>query len=231
MAAGMTGTPLPDWDGDVAAARALQAELAGQVSLRDGFARPLRTIAGFDVGFEDDGATTRAAAVLLDADSLQVIAAEVARLPTRMPYIPGLLSFRELPALLLALDMLPQAPDLAFVDGHGIAHPRRLGIAAHFGVATGLPSIGVAKKVLVGSAPEPHQMRGAYTALRHKGVQLGWMLRSKVKCNPLVVSPGHRVSLASAADLVMRFTGTYRLPEPTRLADRLASRRGAVDAS
>lgn len=214
-----------DWDGDIAAARALQVELAAQVSLRDGFHRPLRTIAGFDVGFEDDGATTRAAAVLLDADGGQVLASQVARIPTRMPYIPGLLSFRELPALLLALEGLPRAPDLAFVDGHGIAHPRGLGIAAHFGVATGLPSIGVAKKILVGSGSEPHQMRGAYTPLRHKGAQLGWILRSKVKCNPLVVSPGHRVSLASSADLVMRFTGKYRLPEPTRLADRLASRR------
>ena len=100
-----------------------------------------------------------------------------------------------------------------------------MGIAAHFGVATGLPSIGVAKKILVGSGSEPHQLRGAYTPLRHKGAQLGWLLRSKLRCNPLVVSPGHRVSMASTADLVMRFTGSYRLPEPTRLADRLASRR------
>jgi deoxyribonuclease V len=225
---GNAGTTVPhmaDWDGDIAAARALQVELAARVSLRDGYAKPLRTIAGFDVGFEDDGATTRAAAVLLDADSLQVLASEVARIPTRMPYIPGLLSFRELPALLLALEALPQAPDLAFIDGHGIAHPRGLGIAAHFGVVTGLPSIGVAKKILVGNGSAPHQVRGAYTPLRNKGAQLGWLLRSKLKCNPLIVSPGHRVSMASAADLVMRFTGTYRLPEPTRLADRLASRR------
>ena len=214
-----------DWDGDVAGARALQVELAGKVSLRDGYATPLRTIAGFDVGFEDGGDTTRAAAVLLDADTLEVLASEIARIPTRMPYIPGLLSFRELPALLLALKALPRAPDLAFVDGHGIAHPRGLGIAAHFGVATGLPSIGVAKKILVGSGSEPHALRGAYTPLRHKGAQLGWLLRSKLRCNPLVVSPGHKVSMASAADLVMRFTGSYRLPEPTRLADRLASRR------
>lgn len=220
-----THADMAPWNGNVAAARALQVELAGKVSLRDAYPQPLRTIAGFDVGFEDEGATTRAAAVLLDADTLEVLASEVARIPTRMPYIPGLLSFRELPALLLALDGLPQAPDLAFVDGHGIAHPRGLGIAAHFGVATGLPAIGVAKKILVGSGADPHQVRGAYTPLRHKGHQLGWLLRSKLRCNPLVVSPGHRVSMASAADLVMRFTGRYRLPEPTRLADRIASRR------
>lgn len=213
------------WDGSIAAARALQSELAQQVVLRDGFENPLRTIAGFDVGFEEGGATTRAAAVLLDADTLQVIDAQVVRIATSRADVPGLSSFRNLPALLGALDALPRRPDLAFVDGHGIAHPRGLGIAAHFGVVTGLPSIGVAKKSLTGSGPEPHQVRGAYTALRHQGRQIGWLLRSKPKCNPLVVSPGHRVAMASAADLVMRFTAGYRLPEPTRLADRLASRR------
>ena len=214
------------WDGDTAALRAQQAGLAGDVVLRDGFPTPLRTIAGFDVGFEDDGATTRAAAVLLDADTLAVIDQQVARRPTAMPYIPGLLSFREMPALLAALDMLPARPDLAFVDGHGIAHPRRFGIAAHFGVATGLPAIGVAKKILVG-APRMalHDMRGAFTPLRDGATQIGWLLRSKPGCLPLVVSPGHRVAMASAPELVMRYTRGYRLPEPTRLADSLASRR------
>ncbi|WP_242108013.1 deoxyribonuclease V [Luteimonas aquatica] len=213
------------WDGSVASARALQSELAKAVLLRDDFPTPLRVLAGFDVGFEDDGATTRAAAVLLDARTLQPLDMQVARVPTSMPYVPGLLSFRELPALLQALEQLRQRPDLVFVDGHGIAHPRGLGIAAHFGVATGLPSIGVAKKRLTGSGPEPHQTRGAYTALRQGGRQIGWILRSKPNCNPLYVSPGHRVALASAADLVMRCVTRYRLPEPTRLADRLASRR------
>jgi deoxyribonuclease V len=216
---------MPDWDGSISAARALQVELAQQVLVRDDFPDPLCTIAGFDVGFEDDGAVTRAAAVLLDAQTLAVIDQQVARVATPMPYIPGLLSFRELPALLLALALLPQRPDLAFVDGHGIAHPRRLGIAAHFGVAAGLPSIGVAKKILVGTAAALHEIRGAHTPLRDRGQQIGWLLRSKPRCNPLVVSPGHRVSMASAAQLAMRFNTHYRLPEPTRLADRLASRR------
>ena len=204
----------------------MQLELARRLVLKDGFAKPLRTVAGFDVGFEEDGAVTRAAAVLLDAVTLQPIAMEVARVPTTVPYIPGLQSFRELPALLAVLDLLPQQPDLVFVDGHGIAHPRRLGIAAHFGVATGLPSIGVAKKILFGDGIIPHQTRGAYTALRDGREQIGWLLRSKVNCNPLVVSSGHRVAMASAADLVMRYVTAYRLPEPTRLAGRLASRRG-----
>lgn len=220
-------TPMfPDWDGNTAVLRALQSELAEQTSLRDGFAKPLRTVAGFDVGFEEGGAITRAAAVMLDADSREVIASVVARLPTRMPYIPGLLSFRELPALFAALEQLPQAPDLAFLDGHGIAHPRRLGIAAHFGVATGLPSIGVAKKILIGeNRTNLHDMRGAFTPLRDGREQIGWVLRSKVGCLPLIISPGHRVAMASVPELVMRYVTTYRLPEPTRLADRSASRR------
>lgn len=219
-----------DWDGSPADARRLQAELAARVSLRDGFPASPRWIGGFDVGFEDGGAVTRAAAVLLDARSLQPVACEVARVATSMPYVPGLLSFRELPALLQALARLPRAPELAFVDGHGIAHPRRLGIAAHFGVVADLPSIGVAKKILVGSASTAlHDMPGAFTPLRHGGQQIGWLLRSKPRCNPLVVSPGHRVSMAAAPELVMRMVAGYRLPEPTRLADRLASRRGSVE--
>jgi deoxyribonuclease V len=164
--------------------------------------------------------------VLFDADTLQPLASEVARIPTRMPYIPGLLSFRELPALLAALAMLPATPDLAFVDGQGIAHPRRFGIAAHFGLATALPCIGVAKKVLVGIADQAlPDVRGACVALRDAGEQVGWLLRSKPGCNPLVVSPGHHVAMASAPELAMRWTTRYRMPEPTRLADRLASRR------
>lgn len=217
---------MPAWDGDVGAAHQVQVDLARRLVLRDDFAKPLRTVAGFDVGFEDDGATTRAAAVLLDADTLKVLDAQVARLPTRMPYIPGLLSFRELPALLEALALLSVPPDLAFVDGHGIAHPRRLGIAAHFGIMTGLPSIGVAKNILTG---EPrmalHEMRGAFTPLRSGKEQIGWLLRSKPGCLPLIVSPGHRVAMPSAPELVMRYVAKYRLPEPTRLADRLASNR------
>ncbi len=219
-----TASMFPEWDGDTDGLRHLQTELAAQVVVRDGFTKRLRTVAGFDVGLEDDGATTRAAAVLLDADSLEIIASEVARLPTRMPEIPDLLSFRELPALLAALARLPHVPDLAFVDGHGIAHPRRLGIAAHFGVLTNLPSIGVAKDILIGeSRTNLHDMRGAFTPLRDGREQIGWVLRSKPGCPPLLVSPGHRVAMASAPELVMRYTTSHRLPETTRLASQLAS--------
>ena len=219
-------TPFADWDGSIAGARTLQRTLAAQVSLEDGFAQPLRTLAGFDVGFEDAGATTRAAAVLLDAETAEVLEAHVARVPTTMPYVPGLLSFRELPALLAALSRLSRTPDLVFVDGQGIAHPRRLGIAAHFGVVTGLPTIGVAKNVLCGHHEVPGAGAGERTPLVHRGDQVGWALRSKRRCNPLIVSPGHRVSMQGSLDWVLRTLRGYRLPEPTRLADRLASRRG-----
>lgn len=221
-----SANPFPGWDGSIAGARTLQARLAARVVLEDRFATPLRTVAGFDVGFEDGGDTVRAAAVLLDAETLQVLDAQVAQLPTSMPYVPGLLSFRELPALLQALERLSVSPDLAMVDGQGIAHPRRLGIAAHFGVATGLPSLGVAKKRLVGHYDEPGPNPGDRSRLVDHGQTLGYALRSKARCNPLIVSPGHRVSLETAVRLVLRFLDGYRLPAPTHRADRLASRRG-----
>ncbi|MDQ3040269.1 MAG: endonuclease V, partial [Pseudomonadota bacterium] len=148
------------------------------------------------------------------------------------PYIPGLRSFRELPALLSALAMLSHPPDLAFLEGHGIAHPRRLGIAAHFGLVSGLPSIGVGKQVLIGtSVTHLHEMRGAFTPLRDGREQIGWLLRSKPGCLPLVVSPGHKVALASAPELVMRYVLTTPWPEPTRLAEHLATQGNRPPAS
>lgn len=227
----MPATVFGSWDGTTAGARALQQALAGRVSLIDGFPKHLARIAGFDVGFEDSGRTTRAAAVLLDAHSLEPLQSKVARVPTSMPYIPGLLSFRELPALLAALDLLSERPDLAFIDGQGIAHPRRLGIAAHFGVAADLPSIGVAKKPLAVTFNEPGPEPGQQTPMCIGDDLVGYVLRSKSRCRPLFVSPGHRVSPASAVRLVTRCLKGYRLPEPTRLADRLASRRDGTARS
>ncbi|MGE8496206.1 MAG: deoxyribonuclease V [Pseudomonas sp.] len=218
-------SPLVSWQGDTVAARELQKRLAGQVRLEDDYP-PLRRLAGVDVGFEDGGSITRAAAILLDGATLEPLAECVARIPTCMPYIPGLLSFRELPALLHALAGLPQEPDLIFVDGHGIAHPRGLGIAAHLGVVSGLPTIGVAKKILTGSHAVLGEERGARVELLNRAREvIGWVLRSKDRVRPLIVSPGHRVSLERAPELVMACVRRHRLPEPTRLADRLASRR------
>lgn len=223
-----TAPVFPGWDGSVPRARMLQKELAAQVSLQDRFPAAPALLAGFDVGFEDEGATTRAAAVLLDARTLQPLELQVARVPTSMPYVPGLLSFRELPALLQALAQLSRRPELVFVDGQGIAHPRRLGIAAHFGVVTGLPTLGVAKKPLAGHFEAPGAAAGDHSPILLRGEQVGWALRSKPRCNPLIVSPGHGVGLDSALAWTLRTLRGYRLPEPTRLADRLASRRGEM---
>jgi deoxyribonuclease V len=197
--------------------RALQTEWAQQVIRRDAYSNPLRTVAGLDVSDEDEGNTLRACAVLLDACSLDVLDQQTVRLPAPMPAISGLLGFRVMPALLEAVSKLHARPDLALLQGHGYAHPRRFGLAAHFGIASGLPSIGVAEAILVGETRMAlHEMRGAFTPLRNGKDQIGWLLRSKPGSLPLVVSPGHKVAMASAPELVMRYTRAHRLPEPLR---------------
>lgn len=212
------------WDLTPKEAVALQRELAERLEFKDYVKNP-RTVAGVDVGFEERGTVTRAAAVLLDAKTQEPIDQQIVRQATRFPYVPGLLSFRECPAILQALEKLKATPELVLCDGQGLAHPRRLGVAAHIGLLTGLPTIGVAKSRLCGEHREPGAARGSRARLRLDGEVVGWVLRSREGCKPIYVSPGHRVSVDSAPDLVMRFVTRYKLPEPTRLADRLASRR------
>ena len=148
---------------------------------------------------------------------------------TRFPYVPGLLSFREAPAALAALGQLKTSPDILLCDGHGLAHPRRFGLACHLGLLSGLPSIGVAKSLLTGEHAPPAQERGAWTPLLDGGEVIGAALRTRPGAKPVYVSIGHRISLESALQVVLRCTGRYRLPETTRQAHRLASnleRRG-----
>ncbi len=210
-------------------ARALQAELATGVIRDDQPPRQgageFRLIAGVDVGFEEGGAVTRAAVAVLTLSDLALCDHAVARRPTSFPYIPGLLSFREIPAVLDALAILASTPDLLMVDGQGIAHPRRFGIASHLGFLCDVPCIGAAKSLLCGRHDEPEQRRGAWTPLRHRGELIGAALRTRVGVKPIYVSVGHRTGLESAIALTMRCTGRFRLPEPTRQAHRLASRR------
>ncbi|MDX6040079.1 deoxyribonuclease V [Scandinavium lactucae] len=213
---------------DLSTLREQQRALASSVTREDRFdADPPQLIAGADVGFEQGGEITRAAIVLLSYPSLELVEYQIARIPTTMPYIPGFLSFREYPALLAAWEQLSRKPDLLFVDGHGISHPRRLGVASHFGLLVDVPTIGVAKKRLCGKfeplSPEP----GALAPLMDKSEQLGWVWRSKVRCNPLFIATGHRVSQDTALAWVQRCTKGYRLPEPTRWADAVASGRSA----
>ncbi|EMB4325897.1 deoxyribonuclease V [Pluralibacter gergoviae] len=213
---------------DLADLRQQQLALASSTIREDRFiADPPHLIGGADVGFEQGGEVTRAAMVLLSYPELELVEYQIARIPTTMPYIPGFLSFREYPALLAAWEKLSRKPDLLFVDGHGISHPRRLGVASHFGLLVDVPTIGVAKKRLCGKfeplGPEP----GALAPLMDKGEQLAWVWRSKARCNPLFIATGHRISLDSALAWVQRCTRGYRLPEPTRWADAVASNRPA----
>ncbi|BCG11211.1 deoxyribonuclease V [Buttiauxella agrestis] len=213
---------------DLAILRKQQIELASQVIREDRLEQdPPRLIAGADVGFEQGGDVTRAAIVLLKYPSLELVEYQVARVATSMPYIPGFLSFREYPALLAAWEMLSQKPDLLFVDGHGISHPRRLGVVSHFGLLVDVPTIGVAKKRLCGKFEPLSEEPGSCQLLTDKGEPLAWVLRSKKRCNPLFVSTGHRVSLDTALLWVNRCLVGYRLPEPTRWADAVASGRPA----
>ncbi|MCK4564465.1 MAG: deoxyribonuclease V, partial [Verrucomicrobia bacterium] len=155
--------------------------------------------------------------------SLEVIETAIARRPTTFPYIPGLLSFREIPAILQAMLKLETVPDLLLCDGQGIAHPRRFGIAAHLGLLVDIPSIGVAKSRLAGIHDDVPKEKGSHVPLMDKGEQIGVVLRTRTNVKPLYVSPGHRIGIDSAMKFVMACTTKYRLPETTRWAHKLAS--------
>lgn len=211
-----------DWNLSPAEAVALQKRLRPRLIIEDRLG-PVRRVAGVDVGFEAGGSVTRAAVVVLDYPSLRPLSEALVRQPTRFPYVPGLLSFREIPAVLAALAELPEAPDLLLCDGQGIAHPRRLGIAAHLGLLVDIPSIGVAKSRLCGHHGEVPVEKGGWTPLTDDDEVIGAVLRTRTGVKPLYISPGHRISLETALDYVMGCLTRYRLPETTRLADRLAS--------
>ena len=212
------------WNLTPRAAIALQRRLRSKV-VRLGRPRQVRTVAGADVGFERGGGIARAAVAVLSFPQLELVDYAVARRQVRFPYVPGLLSFREMPALLAALNRLRVKPDLILCDGQGLAHPRRFGIACHLGVTCGVPTIGVAKSRLIGEHGEPMQRRGAWVALRDKGETIGAVLRSRAGTRPIYVSIGHRLSLPLAVRYVMACTTRFRLPETTRWAHRLASGR------
>lgn len=205
-----------------------QKELARQIVLEDRFelSEPV-LIAGTDVGFENEGAITRAAIAILTFPQLELVEYKIARVNTGIPYIPGLLSFREIPALTAAWQLLENKPQLVFVDGQGVAHPRRLGVAGHLGLVIDTPTIGVAKSRLCGKHQPVGENVGAMQPLMDKGEQIGTVLRSKARCKPLYISSGHLISQQTALDMVLQCFKGYRLPEPTRWADAIASNRPA----
>jgi deoxyribonuclease V len=211
------------WNLTPRAAVDLQRRWTDKVEAADRLPPRIRVVAGVDVGFEDAGRVSRAAVAALSFPSLAPLDQAVARLPTRFPYIPGLLSFRELPVVLEALSHLAVQPDVILCDGQGRAHPRRFGIACHLGVLLDLPTVGVGKTRLVGRHDEPGPDKGDWTPLLDDGEVIGAVLRTRAGVSPLYISVGHRVSLDTAIALTLACLTRYRLPETTRAAHRLAS--------
>jgi len=209
---------LHPWTLDYHEAVAIQARLAGQV--RQG--PPLEsaeTVAAADVSGGRRGEWIAAAVVLLDATTLEVLEVRRAGMTARWPYVPGCLSFREIPVVLKAFGRLRRRPDVVLCDGQGRAHPRRLGLASHLGLALQVPTIGCAKSRLVGEVRRPlGRRRGSRAALMDRGERIGTVLRTRTGVKPLYVSVGHRIDLASAERWVLATATRYRLPEPSRLA-------------
>ena len=211
------------WNLTPSEAIALQRELAGRVETADRLPDAIRGVAGVDVGFAEDGRITRAAVAVLSFPDLAPLQSAIARRPTEFPYVPGLLSFRELPAVLEALRQLPELPDVILCDGQGRAHPRRFGIACHLGVLLDRPTLGVGKTRLIGTHEEPGPNKGDWAPLLDKGEVIGAVLRARPGVKPLYISGGHRVSLETAIALTLACTRRWRLPETTRAAHALAS--------
>ncbi len=202
-------------------ARTIQEALRPQLKLHNDFPK-LETIAGVDVGYDNVRGLAHASIVVMNFPGLQLIEQAQAYVPVDFPYIPGLLSFREIPGILAALAELSQLPQLFMVDGQGIAHPKRLGIAAHLGVILDMPSIGVAKSRLTGRFAMPGEHKGDQSALMAGKERIGTVLRSRDHTKPLFISPGHRVDIKTSVALTLQCLTRYRLPEPTRMADKFS---------
>jgi deoxyribonuclease V len=198
-------------------AKRLQRELRAQVRVEP-LPRPIRTVGGTDLSFAKGGDLAYAGIVVLSYPDLEVVDRVGLSRPVEFPYIPGLLAFREAPPLLECWERLRVKPDVLLVDGHGWAHPRRFGIACHLGVLCDVPSIGCAKRVLVGRHGPVGEQRGSYAYLKHQDEIIGAALRTREGVAPIYISIGHRTTLEDALRFVLRCTTSYRLPEPTRQA-------------
>ena len=203
----------------------LQQTLRSQMMVEPLDLAGVHRVAGVDVGFPEPE-TARAAIVSLSFPDLQPLEEKTAEIPLAFPYIPGLLSFREIPAILAVVEALSQLPDVFLVDGHGFAHPRRFGIACHLGVLLGMPTLGCAKSILVGRYGELADSAGSTADLLDREEVIGTAVRTRQGVKPVFVSIGHRIDLPSSTRLALLCGRGYRLPEPIRLADQLASMRG-----
>lgn len=185
---------------------------------------PVRLVAGADLAFSPDGIRCLAGLVLFDLEARAVVEESLAWRPVRFPYVPGLLSFREIPAVLAAARKLNTVPDLFMFDGQGYAHPRRIGLASHAGLILDMPTIGAAKSRLIGRHEDPPQAPGSRAPLMDRGEEVGAVLRTRAGVRPIFVSVGHRITLNEAVAVTLACVTRYRLPEPTRLAHQLVTR-------
>ena len=207
------------WPTEIREAREIQIALAAQVRCIR-LTSPIRLIAGVDASIS--GHRVFAAACLYDFPSLDIVEEAVASRPLMFPYVPGFLSFREGPVVLDVLAALGRKPDLLLIDGQGIAHPRKLGLASHIGVLLDIPAIGCAKSRLIGNFREPGQGRGCRSQLTFNGQTVGAVVRTRTGVRPLFVSPGHLVDISGSVRFVLRTAPRFRIPEPLRRADTLS---------
>ncbi len=211
------------WDVPPAQAIALQKKLRSSIQITP-FEGVLQVIGGADISFNRFDPVVYAGMVLLSYPSLEVIAYSLVKSTALFPYIPGLLSFREIPALLQVWEQIPHKPDLVMVDGQGIAHPRRMGIASHFGLVTDTPTIGCAKSPLMPVYTEPARAKGSIGTITDNGEQIGLVIRTKDGVKPVYVSPGHKTDLNDSQQILLRCVQQHKLPEPTRQAHLYVNR-------
>lgn len=201
----------------------LQEELRGDVIEKTNLdPRRVTRVAGTDISYLREFHLALGAVVLMEFPGMEVIAESISRVEVDFPYVPGLLSFRELPALLPALEALSEEPDLVFVDGQGLAHPRGFGIASHLGLLAGIPTIGCAKSRLLGEAEDPGPEVGDWKPLIHEGKRVGVVLRTRRGVKPLYISVGHLIDLETSIGMVLACLRGFRLPEPQRRAHLVA---------
>ncbi|MEN0055522.1 MAG: deoxyribonuclease V [Mucilaginibacter sp.] len=211
-----------------AQAIAYQHELRRQIDITP-LQKPIVTIGGADISFNKYSEIVYAGIVLFSYPELKIIGEATAISKTKFPYISGLLAFREVPALLEAWDKLTVKPDLMVLDGQGIAHERRTGIATHFGLITDTPALGSAKSRLTGRYDEPGNHLFDQSPMYDKGEMIGMALRSKKNCNPIYISPGHRISMEQSVEVIKNCIRGYRIPEPTRQAHLLVNKIRIAD--
>jgi deoxyribonuclease V len=213
-----------NWATSIAEAKLVQERLRDLVITKDDL-DTVKYVAGVDAGFLENNQITQAAIAVLTFPQLELVERAIAKRATTFPYIPGYLSFREIPAILEAFKKLQITPNLILCDGQGLAHPRRFGLACHLGVLLDLPTIGVAKSLFVGKHEELAPEKGSWQPLIDKEETIGLVLRSRTNVKPIYISIGHKISLPTAKDYVMKCLTKYRLPETTRWSDKLASEK------